>query len=340
MHELLRKDTYISSILPESDRELRRLQHQMAYYYASAPYPREIRALTSNWHEHAHKAQITLCTLIPPGSRVLEVGCGNGSSMREIKQRTENITYIGCDLSHKEWAGLDTSTLTVMSADRLSLPSASFDVVLSMYVIEHLVFPACFLNECWRVLKPGGRLLIIAPDLSSQGMASERIGFSYGPGRYKLRHGRILDVLLTTYDSRVRIPRLRAQRMRRIRAGYCDFPVLTRPRCLDLPGFVPDCDAVYPSCSAEIMAYMRHKHDCEAATEFYHDPSTLALCWLKGAWMGLHNTDVLIRAVILIPAYNSAATIQAALGSIQKQAQGLERIAAVYLADDSPPMQR
>jgi glycosyltransferase involved in cell wall biosynthesis len=56
--------------------------------------------------------------------------------------------------------------------------------------------------------------------------------------------------------------------------------------------------------------------------------------------MGLHNTDVLIRAVILIPAYNSAATIQAALGSIQKQAQGLERIAAVYLADDSPPMQR
>jgi glycosyltransferase involved in cell wall biosynthesis len=51
--------------------------------------------------------------------------------------------------------------------------------------------------------------------------------------------------------------------------------------------------------------------------------------------MGLHNTDVLIRAVILIPAYNSAATIQVTLESIQKQAQGLERIAAVYLADDS-----
>lgn len=57
------------------------------------------------------------------------------------------------------------------------LQSRSLDVLLSMFMIEHLVFRALFLDEPWRVLRSGGRLIIVAP-LFASGMASDRSGLS------------------------------------------------------------------------------------------------------------------------------------------------------------------
>ena len=124
----------------------------------------------------------------------------------------------------------------------------SVDVALSMFVLEHIVFPQRFLNEAWRVLKTGGRLFIISPDFALTPMASERLGLSYGSGRDKLRRGRVWDAILTGYHTRIRIPLHRRRRLREIARGQLHFPVLLQPRCLTQDGFTVDCDAVYPSC--------------------------------------------------------------------------------------------
>src|SRR5207302_4084364 len=123
---------------------------------------------------------------------------------------------------------------------------------------EHLVFPNRFLAEAWRVLRPKGRLLIVAPDFLFLPMASERIGLSYGSGSVKLMSGRVVDAFLTAFDTRIRLRRWHRQRERRLKAGEFWFPILTAPRCLAEPslGFVPDCDAVYPACPEEIVNYM------------------------------------------------------------------------------------
>lgn len=55
-----------------------------------------------------------------------------------------------------------------MERDILPFPDNSFDVVFSKSVIEHLHCPERYLNENLRVLKPGGRLILMVPDWYSQ----------------------------------------------------------------------------------------------------------------------------------------------------------------------------
>jgi 2-polyprenyl-3-methyl-5-hydroxy-6-metoxy-1,4-benzoquinol methylase len=47
------------------------------------------------------------------------------------------------------------------------LESGSFDVIFSKSVIEHLFDPSKFVSECRRVLKPGGRIIVMTPDWGS-----------------------------------------------------------------------------------------------------------------------------------------------------------------------------
>jgi SAM-dependent methyltransferase len=167
-------------------------------------------------------------------------------------------------------------------ADELPFLPATMDIVLSMFVIEHLAFPARFLDEAWRVLRPTGRLLIVAPDFTYHGMASERIGLSYGSGRAKLAKGKIMDALLTAYDTRVRLSWARLVRQQQVRRGECLFPILTEPRCLHLSGFVPDCDAIYPVYPDEIVNYLRQRDEYQSSDVFYRDASTFGLLVAKG----------------------------------------------------------
>jgi SAM-dependent methyltransferase len=216
-----------------------------------------------------------MCRFIPPGASVLEAGCGDGSAASEIQTRTSQIRYVGVDLNPRLWG--ESGSFVAGSATALPFQPSSFDVVLSMFVIEHLLFPARFLDDAWKLLRPGGTFLVIAPDFWRGAMASERIGLSYGPGSVKLRQGRVIDALLTAFDTRCRIPLLRWCHRRRVTRGRCAFPILTRPRCLELSGFTPDCDAVYPASPEEIVAWLRAKPGFGGYDVFYRDGCTFGL---------------------------------------------------------------
>lgn len=90
-------------------------------------------------------------------SQVLDFGCA------EQPYRTflpAAASYVGADLP-----GNPQAQATIKEDGRLDLPDAGFDAVLSTQVLEHVADPALYLCEAWRVLKPGGRLL-----LSTHGM--------------------------------------------------------------------------------------------------------------------------------------------------------------------------
>lgn len=276
----LKRSKYVSSVDPSNECDLSDLQSRMRFFYTANPYHELwIKGHNSHWTHGQHEAQLQMCHYVPDGARILEVGCGDGSAERELRTRTRIASYIGVDIKPELWAG--RRCFAAADAGYLPFSKGSSDIVISMFALEHLVYPRRFLDEAWRVLDHAGRLLLISPDFAKNGMASEWIGTSYGCGRDKLARGRWSDALLTAFDSRVRLGMKRAARNRSIADGKITFPVLLHPRCLYSPGFVPDCDAVYPSCPEEVVRYLGSKPGYHRANVFYRAAGTFGLAVFK-----------------------------------------------------------
>jgi SAM-dependent methyltransferase len=96
--------------------------------------------------------------------RLLDVGAGFGFFLSEVKERGWMVE--GVEISQKaiDYAkhclGL---TLHRGPLEKIGFPENAFDVVSGFYVIEHLLQPMEFLQECYRILKPGGLLLLRYP---------------------------------------------------------------------------------------------------------------------------------------------------------------------------------
>src|SRR3712207_4463135 len=101
---------------------------------------------------------------------VLDVGCGDGSFLDHL------ATHVGDPRLH--WIGVDYSEHQLAKAaalpyefhrcdldDGIPLPDASVDLVHAAEVIEHRTDPDLLVEECARVLRPGGRLLLTTPNL-------------------------------------------------------------------------------------------------------------------------------------------------------------------------------
>jgi SAM-dependent methyltransferase len=252
----------------------------MRAFYATAPYHSEwIKGYNSRWTTGQHDAQLQMCQYVPPGARLLEVGCGDGCAEPELRSRIPGLNYTGVDMKSQPWP--HRSQFAAAEASQLPFQSRSMDVVVAMFVLEHLVYPRMFLDEAWRILRPDGRLLLVSPDFANGPMASEWVGTSYGCGQDKLTRGRWADALLTAFDSRLRIKAIRLTRSRQLGRGSGRFPVLLHPRCLYFEGFVPDCDAVYPSCPEEVINHLRAKPRYRDAAIFHRKAGTFGLAVWK-----------------------------------------------------------
>jgi len=102
------------------------------------------------------------------GSRVLDIGCFTGVSLEIL--RDLGCTPYGVEFQ-KEAARIAESRNAgeVFGCDVNDLPQTKpFDVVTATDVIEHLSDPWASLSSIWRVMKPGGLLLITTPNGSSK----------------------------------------------------------------------------------------------------------------------------------------------------------------------------
>ena len=107
----------------------------------------------------------------PPGTRVLEVGCGPGHlSNRLAHQHGLEMTGVDLDPAMIERArakagrpgsaGERRPSFVVGDAASLAFPDGSFDLVVSTLSMHHWADPTAGLAEIGRVLRPGGRALI------------------------------------------------------------------------------------------------------------------------------------------------------------------------------------
>jgi SAM-dependent methyltransferase len=92
-------------------------------------------------------------------------GTGVGMYARAIRQRyTPHVTAIDIEFERVQEAIADTPMTVVAAAEALPYPDNAFDTLLSHEVIEHVLNDRLSASEIIRVLKPGGRAVIFAPN--------------------------------------------------------------------------------------------------------------------------------------------------------------------------------
>jgi len=116
-------------------------------------------------------ADLVRAAALSPGHRVLDVACGTGIVARLASQQTDAIgTIAGLDVNPGMVAVAHSSTPSDVaikwyeaSANEMPLPDESFDVVLCQMGLQFMPDKRAALKEIWRVLAPGGRLILNVP---------------------------------------------------------------------------------------------------------------------------------------------------------------------------------
>jgi len=102
-------------------------------------------------------------TLDLRGLRVLDLGCGNGCYTEELARRAEFVCGIDLHMPHLQ-VFQEAIPRVQGRGEQLPFASDSFDAVTMIEVLEHTENDAKVLTECFRVLKPGGLLILFVPN--------------------------------------------------------------------------------------------------------------------------------------------------------------------------------
>ena len=104
------------------------------------------------------------------GMRLLDLGCGSGAaaeylaSRRDIEIVCVTNSSVQADICRRKFAKLGgRGQVIVADFDSLDLPSEHFDTIYALESIGYTKDLDAWLARCWRMLKPGGRLLIRSP---------------------------------------------------------------------------------------------------------------------------------------------------------------------------------
>ena len=119
--------------------------------------------------KHTTKAKLIAWTNVPAasaGATALDVGCGDGYWSEKL--HTKGYAVTGIDIP-REYPNIDAETpypgtVFMDAGEKLAFPDASFDLVWSTEVIEHVTNFRTMLSEIERALKPGGRAVITTPN--------------------------------------------------------------------------------------------------------------------------------------------------------------------------------
>jgi len=128
------------------------------------------------WRTSNEELEAMVRSYLTPESRVLDLGCGRGGVV-ELFWRDVKLAA-GIDPDEPSLAERSKRGMPVVTGRGEDLPFAgeSFDLVVSLWVLEHLRAPELVFSEVQRVLRPGGHFVFLTPNLRNPLLAFNRLG--------------------------------------------------------------------------------------------------------------------------------------------------------------------
>jgi len=255
-----RKINWLSSLEERNKNLINGLESKLQNFYSTnQEYYNTIDFTSDSWIDKEELGFKDIVDVAKTAGEILEVGCGSANILKHygyLQTRYHGCDFSGGLLSNNSIKFPCASFRTLKKPNSLPYENNVFDLVFSVYVIEHTTNPSLFLNECIRVLKQNGILIILCPDFLGQGrMTSQRAGFSAGTTTDKLKKKKYFDALITYYDNHVKIPFF---------CKYLSCKARNKPRffiniapTIFTDKFFPDVDAVYVTSRKEMILYLQ-----------------------------------------------------------------------------------
>lgn len=127
-------------------------------------YRQEYQRLKPNWRDSLTIYRDIISQTTNSNIRILDVGCGHGDFLKPVHAKT--IHSYGLD-PDKDAIAKNTfiKNITVGTVENLPFESNFFDLVISAWVLEHLPDPQKAFQEILRVLKHGGKVIFLTPNI-------------------------------------------------------------------------------------------------------------------------------------------------------------------------------
>jgi len=151
---------------------------------------------------------------------VLENGCGVGMYVLRLSQSGGRVFGLEFDYERALEAGQHSPRIINAAGENLPYPDASFDLILSHEVLEHVADDRLAVCEMLRVLKPGGRALIFVPN---RGYPFETHGL-YWRGKYYFGNKLFVNYLPRAWRDRL-APHVRVYSRADLEQLFAGLPV-------------------------------------------------------------------------------------------------------------------
>lgn len=237
------------------------LENALTVFYKKPPEDYHSKAIEANadWNKVDMVFHRRIINHTFPGARVLDVGCGPAMVCPHFLER--GSFYTGIDLSAEQlelnksrFPGGEFIRMHWRDIIRLD---AVYDLVVSFFVLEHIVHPREFLRMSSFCVKPGGLLCVQCPHYLALGQMPSLYFFGRKAGgiRIKVRHRDWIEAFIEIANRYAAFPIfIRRARSAAKRDGA--WVINLRPACLDTGVWDRDWDAVYMASEDEISNYL------------------------------------------------------------------------------------
>jgi 2-polyprenyl-3-methyl-5-hydroxy-6-metoxy-1,4-benzoquinol methylase len=138
--------------------------------------------------------------------KILDVGCGNGFFISILKNRGWDVEGLETDLKAVEFCKSQGLNAKHGDLHTQNYPDNTFDAVALAHVIEHVYDPVNLVKEIYRILKPGGQIILATPN-SKSWMFNEKFNSNWfslhSPGHVQIFNRKNLCSLLESYGFKI-----------------------------------------------------------------------------------------------------------------------------------------